>query len=74
MRLPLDRPLIGFIGRFYGHQGVENFIAAAPYLVSRVPEALFPIVGYGPLEERYRHLVKEKGLENHFVFPGPAGR
>jgi len=69
-----DRPTIGFIGRFYQHQGVENFISAAPHIVARVPKVLFPIVGYGPLQNKYQLLVNEKGLTDSFLFTGYVDR
>src|SRR4051812_7683380 len=41
LRLPLDRPVIGFLGSFYRWQGLDRLLAAAPLVLEREPRALF---------------------------------
>lgn len=68
--LPLDRPVVGFLGGFWPWQGLDRLVGAAPLVLREVPDALFVVAGFGPEEERLRALVRETGVEAAFVFPG----
>lgn len=54
-----------FAGRLSQEKGLESFIEAA----SKVPELPIKIAGRGPLEEKLKTLVKEKGA-HHIEFLG----
>jgi len=62
------RPLTGVvIARFIEKKGIETLIEAASRLKDL--DLRFQLYGYGPLEQRYRELLAEYGLEN-FQFCG----
>lgn len=65
-----DRPTVGFLGGFWPWQGLDRLIEAAPLVLKEEPRALFLCCGFGPEEEKLRALVREKGLEQAFRFPG----
>jgi len=44
-----EGPVIGFIGSFYDHEGLDDLIAAMPDLVCRHPGARLLLVGGGPM-------------------------
>src|SRR5581483_2264524 len=43
--LPLDRPIVGFLGSFYQWQGLDRLLAAAPLILEREPRTLFLLAG-----------------------------
>lgn len=47
--LPLDRPIVGTVGRLSECNAPEVFVAAARLVLARRPDALFAIVGDGEL-------------------------
>ena len=59
--LPLDRPIVGFLGSFYPWQGLDRLLEAAPLVLEREPRALFLLVGFGPEEESLRELARPLG-------------
>lgn len=65
-----DRPTVGFAGTFFGYQGVETVIEAAPSILSRFPRALFLLVGDGEMRQNWEVLVHAKGLGSSFHFTG----
>jgi glycosyltransferase involved in cell wall biosynthesis len=66
--LPLDRPIVGFLGSFYAWQGLDRLLAAAPLILEEDPRTLFLLVGFGPEEERLQELARPLG--DAVVFPG----
>jgi glycosyltransferase involved in cell wall biosynthesis len=65
-----SRPVIGFAGIFYPHQGVDTIIHAAKYVLKSYPDALFLIVGSGMMEKPWKDLAKSEGAESCFIFTG----
>lgn len=47
-------PVIGFIGSFYDYEGLDDLIAAMPYLRERHHGAQLLLVGGGPMDEALR--------------------
>ncbi|QDM40954.1 TIGR04063 family PEP-CTERM/XrtA system glycosyltransferase [Altererythrobacter sp. TH136] len=47
-------PVIGFIGSFYDYEGLDDLIAAMPFLRARHPQAALMLVGGGPMEADLR--------------------
>jgi glycosyltransferase involved in cell wall biosynthesis len=66
--LPLERPIVGFLGSFYRWQGLDRLLLAAPLVLAREPETLFLLVGFGPEEEALRELARPLG--DAVRFPG----
>ncbi len=66
--LPLDRPVVGFLGSFYQWQGLDRLLEAAPLVLEREPRTLFLLVGFGPEEERLREQARPLG--DSVRFPG----
>jgi len=68
--LELDRPTVGFLGGFWPWQGLDRLVEAAPLVLAEEPRAIFLCCGFGPEEERLRALVRDRGLDGAFRFPG----
>lgn len=62
--------VIGFIGSFYGYEGLELLVRAMPALHRHQPNARLLLVGGGPEDRRLRDLVAELGLEHLVRFAG----
>jgi len=61
-----DEPVVLFVGRMYGHKGIENLVEAA----MSVPHAKFLLVGGGPELNAFKRLAQRVGVANHTVFTG----
>jgi glycosyltransferase involved in cell wall biosynthesis len=68
LRLPLERPIVGFLGSFYQWQGLDRLLAAAPLILEKAPDTLFLLAGFGPEEERLKELARPLG--DAVFFPG----
>jgi len=64
------RKHIGFMGTLLEHQGVNILIDASPSVIKSFPDAVFVIIGEGPMNEPWRQRVKEMSLQDHFLFTG----
>jgi glycosyltransferase involved in cell wall biosynthesis len=61
--------VIIFVGVLTEYQGVDLLIEAVPYVVHKVPDGKFLIVGY-PNEEKYRQKARDLGVESSVHFTG----
>jgi glycosyltransferase involved in cell wall biosynthesis len=72
LSLPLDRPIILFVGNFYGIKNPHILVEA----LARLPAAAFPsppvvvMVGGGPLEGDIRRLAERLTLSERVIFAG----
>ena len=71
----LEGPIVfHWSGRFVDHKGLEILIRAVDHLKTRSPgsykDVRVVVSGSGPLEEFYRNLIGELGLEDAFEFLG----
>ncbi len=57
-------------GRFVDQKGHVYLIEAAPEIVKQQPNAVFLLLGDGPLEVQLREKITTLGMEKHFVFAG----
>ena len=64
------RRVVGFIGSFYGYEGLDLLIEAVPAIRDAVPDARILLAGGGPEEDRIRAMVSERGLEDTVRFAG----
>ena len=62
--------IIGFAGRFNKVKQLHLLVDAALYLIKKTKMFRFVLLGDGPEKEDIEKMVKEKGLQNYFVFPG----
>lgn len=56
-------PLAAMVTVLRPAKGVEAFLAAAPAVLERVPQARLALVGDGPEEQRFAELIREHGLD-----------
>jgi PEP-CTERM/exosortase A-associated glycosyltransferase len=61
-KLKLDGALVlGFIGSFYGYEGLPVLLRALPEILSHAPNAKILLVGGGPQEQTLRELAAQFG-------------
>ena len=62
--------VLGFIGSFYGYEGLELLVSAMGVLRSRREDLRLLLVGGGPREDALREQIRREGLEQVVVLPG----
>ena len=67
--LPLDRPLIAYLGLLTDYQGIPHLIEAAARLKEAGEKAHFLVMGY-PNVAHYMRIVQEKGVSDVMTFTG----
>jgi 1,2-diacylglycerol 3-alpha-glucosyltransferase len=65
-----DKQIILYVGRIVREKNLDLLISAAPLVLKSIPDALFLLVGEGPIRNELREKIKEKGLMNNFIFTG----
>ena len=68
--IPSDRPVILWIGRLVEIKGVKFLVEAIPEVLSRVPSALFVLVGNGNLEKSLKQQARQFGVTHAIRFTG----
>ena len=63
-----DKTVLGFIGSFYGYEGLVDLVRALP-LIQQKNVALL-LVGGGPQEQKIKQTVADLGLQDQVVFTG----
>ena len=61
---------LGFIGSFYGYEGLETLVAALPEIVRREPRTRLLLVGGGVEEARLKSQAAELGVGERVIFAG----
>jgi PEP-CTERM/exosortase A-associated glycosyltransferase len=70
-RLGLEgKRVLGFIGSFYGYEGLDLLLEALPMINSERPDIRLLLVGGGPQEEALKQQVAALGLEERVIFMG----
>jgi PEP-CTERM/exosortase A-associated glycosyltransferase len=70
-RLGLDGAcVVGFIGSFYGYEGLALLLKAVPAMVGTMPSIRVLLVGGGYEEERLRRQAAADGIADKVVFAG----
>lgn len=59
-----------FVGSLAPWQGVEYLIEAAPYVVKRLPEVRFMIIGDGAMRKRLEEIAEQLDVNDKFIFKG----
>jgi glycosyltransferase involved in cell wall biosynthesis len=63
-------PVVVGIGRLVWQKGLEYFIEAIPNILKEFPEAMFLIVGEGPLKEKLKVKSEKLKVKNSLIFTG----
>jgi glycosyltransferase involved in cell wall biosynthesis len=67
-RIWKDKTVIMYTGRLVKEKNLEVVIKAAKLVKKEISNAYFVIIGTGPMEVKYRELIKKYGVENDFLF------
>jgi len=62
--------VIGFIGSFYGYEGLDLLVAALPQLIAARPDVKLLLVGGGSQEANLRSQAQALGVADKVVFAG----
>ncbi len=65
-----DAKVIGFIGSFYGYEGLSLLIEALVLIRKEITNIQLLLVGGGPQEENIKRLVAENDLNDSVIFTG----
>lgn len=68
--LDTDLKYIVFIGSFAPWHGLDQLVGCAPLVIATYPNARFLVVGDGPQKPHIVNKLKEKCIENYFIFTG----
>jgi PEP-CTERM/exosortase A-associated glycosyltransferase len=63
-------PVLGFVGSFYGYEGLDLLVRAAPQILRAHPQAHVVLVGGGPAEGELKRIVAELGIGDRVHFTG----
>ena len=66
----IERWTIAFVGTLDRLQGLQLLIEAMPEILKHLPNVIVKVIGDGPYAGELKRLVKESGLDEHFVFHG----
>ncbi|MBL8397641.1 MAG: glycosyltransferase, exosortase A system-associated [Candidatus Accumulibacter sp.] len=62
--------VLGFVGSFYGYEGLNLLVEAARRMLSRLPNLRVLLVGGGPQEGNLKEQVAAAGMQDKVVFTG----
>lgn len=64
------KSVIGFLGSFYGYEGIDLIVEAMPAMLAKRHDLVFLLVGGGPQEANIKAQIKKLGLEGNVIMPG----
>jgi len=64
------KAVLGFIGSFYGYEGIPLLLEALPAIRGMRPDVMLLLVGGGPEEKKIKQLIEQRGLQDCVVFTG----
>lgn len=64
------RTVLGFLGSFYGYEGLDLLVRALPRISGQIPNVALLLVGGGPAEPELRRLAEELGVADRVIFTG----
>lgn len=71
LKLDANSKYLCFVGHLMSPEsGVEYLVESAPFILEKVPETKFLIVGHGIMKENLVTRVRQLGLEDKFHFTG----
>ncbi len=62
--------VLGFLGSFYGYEGLDLVLDALPLVLRRVPNVKILLVGGGPQESSLKQRAVALGISDRVVFAG----
>lgn len=62
--------VLGFIGSFYGYEGLDLLLQAFPRIAAALPQAKLLLVGGGLEDQRLRQQAQQLGIADRVVFTG----
>ena len=62
--------VVGFVGSFYGYEGLNLLVDATRRLLPRYPQLRVLLVGGGPQEDTLKAQVTAAGLQDRVIFSG----
>lgn len=65
-----DKIVLGFLGSFYGYEGLELLVEAMPGILKQIPNAMLLLVGGGPQEQNLKTQIHSLGLQDKVIMPG----
>ncbi len=65
-----DHKLILTVGRLVERKGHDMVIAALPEVLKSVPDAVYLVVGRGPMEERLKQMAQGDSVHKSIIFAG----
>jgi PEP-CTERM/exosortase A-associated glycosyltransferase len=65
-----DAFTVGFIGSFYGYEGLDTLLDAAPLMARDIPGLRVLLVGGGPEDARLREQAACLGIADRVIFTG----
>jgi len=68
--LPVDRPLVLYLGRLSTVKGPAHFVDAARLVSKERPDSAYVVVGDGHLRRELEEAVRATGMADRFVFAG----
>ena len=71
--IPLRTHIVGHVGRFVDAKNHHFLVDIAASLFPKDSQALFLLVGDGPLRSETENLVRSRGLSKRFIFAGIRG-
>lgn len=68
--IPKEAIVYGIIGRLTQPKGHETFLISAKMILEKVPQAIFLVVGDGPLRDKLIQLADELAIREKIIFTG----
>ena len=65
-----ERWTLGFVGTLSENQGLQLIVDSLPLLKKKFPEIKVRIIGHGPFGKTLKERIRERGLDDHFIFHG----
>lgn len=69
-----EKVIIVTVARMTKKKGVQNIVYVAPDLLDKYENLMFVMIGDGPLKQKLKKMVEEKGLSENFYFTGKVPR
>lgn len=70
LNLPTKYDYLVFVGRFYPHHGISEFLEIIPSLLKRMPHIKIILIGEGYLRQELEKRAICSGLKNSIIFTG----